>query len=403
MIDWTQEASMGTSEVALRTLESFERRSLMTHPQIKSVLFVTPLLDDNSTGRTYCLWLLAKSLGYRSEVVAFKGERVWKPLADTEFAAACHIERTASRQSKVDFLAEKAEQFDVVVAVKPLPDSLGIALAARRKRPFALVVDVDDPDLEARLSWRPLWRGIAWRMRHIRFWLSACVFPPFQSNASIMVSNPTLQQRYGGILVPHVREDLVVGQPHRSDHPVVAFIGTPRAHKGIDVLREAVEAVSDSGFSLIVTSQPPADAKPWERWVGNVSLEEGLELVANSDIVVIPSKKGLNSTGQLPVKLVDAMMLGRAVIVSDVDPLPWATGGFAPVTPEGDVAVLAQALRKLGDPDVRKAMGKQVRSRALELFTVSGTAPAFKEACEDAVAGLGTTARNKESSLARNL
>jgi glycosyltransferase involved in cell wall biosynthesis len=357
----------------------------MTDTNIKSVLFVTPFLDDNSTGRTYSLWLLAQSLGYRSEMVAFKGDKVWEPLAGSEFAAACHIQRKSSWRAKVDWLADTAQNFDVVVAVKPLPDSLGIALAARKKKPFPLVVDVDDPDLEARLLRRPLWRAIAWRLRHLRFWLSACVFPPFHKRTSVMVSNPTLQAKYGGVLVPHVRLDAVESLPHTSSHPVVAFIGTPRPHKGLDVLRAAIASISTEGFSLVVTATAPADAQPWEHWVGNVSLEDGLELVAGADIVVIPSRRGLNSTGQLPVKLVDAMMLGRAVIVSDVAPLPWATGGDALITPEGDVPALTEALLELANPAVRDRLGQSLRSRALELFTVSKTAPAFRRACERAV------------------
>jgi glycosyltransferase involved in cell wall biosynthesis len=357
----------------------------MTLHSRKSVLFVTPLLDDNSTGRTYCLWLLAKSLGWSVEVLAFKGKKVWAPLASTDFAKDCHFEQTSSRSAMVRYLSQRAQDFDVVVAVKPLPNSLGIALAAHRKNPFPLVVDVDDPDLEARLSWKPLWRGIAWRLRHMRFWLSACVLPPFHKTLSVMTSNPSLQKRYGGILVPHVREDTGKGQPHTSERPVIAFIGTPRPHKGIDVLREAVAARANLGFSLTVTAAAPSDAKPWERWIGSVSLAQGLELVANADIVVIPSRRGLNSTGQLPVKLVDAMLLGRAVVVSDVDPLPWATGGYAPVSPEGDAAALADALMQLTNPLAREQVGAELRGRGLSLFTVQAAAPAFQEACEAAM------------------
>lgn len=348
---------------------------------INSVLLLTPDITDNSTGRTFALWLLARSLGYRVRVLSFKGNSVWGPLENTEFAADCTVANLKTRRARAELLADEARNFDVVIAVKPLPNSLGIALRARKIQPFPLVLDIDDPDLELRLSWRPIWRGIAWRLYNYRFWVQACLLKGLSKHCSIMVSNPVLNERYGGLVVPHVRGDVGLGARHTSRQPVVAFVGTPRAHKGIDTLRAAVEGLASKGFRLIVTASAPVDAKSWEDWVGPVPLEKGLQITAEADLVVLPSEDNLNARGQLPVKLIDAMLLGRAVITSNIEPMPWATGGIAPVITAGDVDALRRELLNFIDPSQRSLCGERLRRRALAMFTVEGNAKNFEAAC----------------------
>ncbi|WP_162236913.1 glycosyltransferase family 4 protein [Agreia sp. Leaf283] len=350
----------------------------------RSVLFVTPNLEDNSTGRTYSLWLLANALGWSSKVISFRGESVWTPLLDSEFAAACSKIGISSRSEQAKYLSRVASEYDVVVAVKPLRDSFGIAISALKIKPFPLVVDIDDPDIEARLAWKPLWRAVAWRIRFFRYWVSIRNPPAIHDKAEVIVSNPTLQKKYGGALVPHARTDTFAGATHASDQPKVAFVGTTRAHKGVDILRQAVALTSDAGFTIGITADAPPDAKPWESWIGRVPFEKGLEFVAEADIVVIPSRRNDNSIGQLPVKLVDAMLLGRAVVVTDVDPLPWAVGENGIVV-EGSPEAIATALLALKDPTTRARLGTAMRDRALELFIVERISPAFEGACLAAV------------------
>lgn len=348
---------------------------------IKSLLIVTPRIDDNSTGRTFVVWMLAKKLGWNAVVVSYHGQELWEPLRGSEFEKACDVRRLGTRRARVKDLADLAQSFDMVVVIKPLKDSLGLALSAGRIRKFPILLDIDDPDLEARLKITPLWRAIAWRIRNFNFWLQVRTLAA-RTDIPRIVSNPTLYERYGGILVPHARVS-----SQRESKPVdgtltIAFVGTPRKHKGIDVLRSAVDAVSDLGYRLVVTADPPADARPWEDWVGVSTLQEGLQLVADSDVVVIPSRKNKNSDGQLPVKLVDAMMAGRAVIVSDVEPMPWAVGREGKIFPDGDITQLTSLLVQMNSPQVREENGTTMRRRAEELFEVASVAPNFRLAVE---------------------
>ena len=93
-----------------------------------SVLFLTPNAVNNSLGRTWCLWLLARSLGWTTRVAAVKGEQLWPPLATGEFADDCRILTglgESEREAELDRLAAEA---DVIIAVKPLPTSFGLGL-----------------------------------------------------------------------------------------------------------------------------------------------------------------------------------------------------------------------------------------------------------------------------------
>lgn len=350
--------------------------------RVQRILFITPFLDDNSTGRTYSLWLIAKHLGWETEVVSFYGsDDVWGPVSDTDFAKDCRRIHAKWRFQRVRRLRKMSSDFTAVVAVKPLPQTLGIALAARRFGRFPLLLDIDDPDIESRLTWHPVLRALVWRIRFFRYWLTIRQPKRLASRVPVMVSNPELSRRYGGEVVPHARVDPGPGAAHHSEAPVIAFIGTARAHKGVEVLRSAVDSISWAGFSLVITAQPPKDARPWESWVGETTLPEGIALVASADLVVIPSLDGVHSRGQLPVKLVDAMLTGRAVIVSDVEPLPWAVGsmGGAVVAP-GDASALAEALLNLRPPEIRAEVGEAMRERALRLFTPDECAPSFERA-----------------------
>lgn len=358
----------------------------------KSMLIVTPQMEENSTGRTYALWMLAKSLGWNVRVLSYFGNEVWEPLQGTEFQTICDIRKLPSYRARVKDLAVEAKNYDLILAIKPLPKSLGLVLAARKRHKFPLLLDIDDPDLEARLDLNPLWRAFLWRVRFFIFWVRV---RSIRSRMDLhrIVSNPVLQNRYGGTLIPHARQDNGPGTESIGTAPTVTFVGTPRKHKGIDLLREAVAQLSDRGFRLKVTATEPHDAHPWEDWIGTSTLDEGLKIVASADIVVIPSRRTKDSIGQLPVKLVDAMMAGRAVIVSDVDPMPWAVGPQGAVFPDGDLKGLVNELEMMADPERRNECGKRMRRRAIEIFEFHSLANAFNQACESAM----TTSATRKS------
>ena len=340
------------------------------------VVLVTPNFENNSLGRTWCLWQLARELGWDPVVVGVKGASVWGPLASSRFAADCRVPQPADRAAARDVVRREVAAADLVVAVKTLPTSLGVALETAAGVP--MIVDIDDPDIEVRTSWRPL----ADRLRRPGFTPYRRSLHRLGAVARTLprtVSNPVLQRMYGGEIVPHVREPGPA--PSWSDRtaPIVRFVGSDRGHKGVGVLRRAVAGLAQEGALLEVTAAAPADAAAHERWLGTTSLDDGLALVRDADVIAVPSLPTLWTPAQLPAKLIDAMMAGRAVVASSTEPVDWALGGTGITVPACDAEALRAALHGLRDPRRRQELGEAARERALATFTVEAVAPVFEQ------------------------
>jgi glycosyltransferase involved in cell wall biosynthesis len=354
------------------------------------VVYITADLADNSLGRTYCLWELSNALGWDSKVVSTRGERIWGPLENTRFAEDCALVEEDALWS-----LESVTDADIIIAVKPLPTSFGIALRLSVKSAKPLLLDIDDPDLEASLSWeKPLRRMGKSLLRRRRIAELKHMRASVRS-VPVIVSNPVLAARYGGVVIPHIRTDLGPGRLHTSRNPTVAFVGSNRPHKGVELLRAAIARTQDLEYRLIVTDVAPADARPWETWIGSTTLEDGIRLVGESDVVVVPSSDVPFARGQLPAKLVDAMLLARAIVVTDIEPMPWAVGPGALVISADSIDAIELALRDLADPKVRTRIGIEARARALKTFTVGPNIAAFEKAVRGAVAlGVRSTSRS---------
>lgn len=342
---------------------------------------ITESQNANSVGRAYCLWLLAKELRWSVRILTTRGDEVWAPLASTDFAKDIH------KVSRGDLTQEVPDNTDLLLAVKPLPDSFGNALRISAELQLPLLVDIDDPDLEVRTrADSRLMATLRWLRRPLRSLVDLKLRRLARSLPSL-VSNPWLQSRYGGTLIPHTRLSMSAGTVRDTRDLEIAFIGTRHPHKGVDVLRSAVASVQqdDARTTLTITDDPPEDARTWEAWVGRTSLAAGIELARHADAVVLPSLSNSHALGQLPVKLVDAMMLGRPVVVSDVDPLPWAVGDAGIVVPAGDESALVSALRSLRDPSLRRQLGSRASRHADDMFSLRVLAPRFEIACQRAV------------------
>lgn len=347
------------------------------------LLLVTPRLDDNSTGRALVLWNLARALNWECDVVSFDGQSMWGPAVGTEFATFTQLIRRRTTFGRRRALKGIVEKYELIVSVKPLKGSFHVVEPVCRRASVPFMVDIDDPDLEARLNRDSVFERVAWRVKNWSYWRRARRLVNNPSAFSVSVSNPELEAKYGGTIVPHARTDRGTGSPHGCHGGSIAFVGTVRQHKGVDDLRTAVEQLASENFSLTVTDQEPLDVKPWERWVGVGTLDQGLSVVANADIVVIASRDSKSSRGQLPAKLVDGLMLGRTLIVSDIAPLPWAVGE-AGLVYDGSVEDLVMKLRSVADPTKRSALESRARQLFLDRYDVQVCKVQFELACRAA-------------------
>jgi glycosyltransferase involved in cell wall biosynthesis len=204
----------------------------------------------------------------------------------------------------------------------------------------------------------------------------------------ITVASRFLQQRFGGTLLPHVR-DTEAWRPGAADpRPVrerlgiyrerlVMFLGTIRRYKGVEDLCEAVVRLKRPDIVLALVGTDPAspggqrlrERYPAIRLMGAIAFHEVPMYLGAADIVAVPQRRAA-TRGQVPAKLFDAMALGRPIVSTRVSMIPEILEGCGALVSPGDVAGLAGAIGRLLDhPDEARALGDAARHRAVERYS----------------------------------
>ncbi len=286
-------------------------------------------LSDNATGRAD---LLARLLAprYEVEVVGPRfGDAVWRPARDGAVRyRALPGARWPRFGAMLPALARLADG-DVLFASKPRPTSFGVALLARRQRRRPLILDIDDWELG--FFYRAGFWGRVGRLLNLGnpnglpwTWLAE----RFVARAdALTVASRFLADRFGGILVPHVR-DTEAWAPERFDRAaararlgvgdarVVMFLGTPRGHKGVEDLVEATAGLDAARLVLVGANADSAAARRWAarghvKVVGEIPFDDVPRYLVAADVVAVPQRATTDTLGQVPAKLFDAMALGR--------------------------------------------------------------------------------------------
>lgn len=203
---------------------------------------------------------------------------------------------------------------------------------------------------------------------------------------AVTVSNPVLQDRFGGTILRHARSETDF-DPAR--HPQVAvrrrynigenerlvlFLGTPRAHKGLLEVAAALDALGQPNVTfLVVGSFPRGEEALRDRLRAFPNLRCRLlpdqpfarvpELVALADIgLALQNPDSAVTVAQVPAKLTDALAMGRLAIVSQnpaLRDLPLAD--HALVTDWHHLQdILARALASLPESEDRKQARREL-------------------------------------------
>ena len=164
-----------------------------------------------------------------------------------------------------------------------------------------------------------------------------------------------------------------------SDAPLIAFVGRLTSEKGVPVLLHAAATLAgdDIDFRVRIVGDGPERARlailAWslrlrERVEFTGMLEgSALEAAVSSAVAVVVPSLAEEAAGLVAI---EQMMRGRVVIASDTGGLGEIVGNAGLKFPPGDVAALTACLRRvLGDPELRVALGRAARSRALQHFT----------------------------------
>jgi glycosyltransferase involved in cell wall biosynthesis len=276
------------------------------------------------------------------------GSQVWAPLQalDTPlnvFPGSTFPEHLRTMRS----IAPEIDA-DLIWVSKPRLPSFALGILAKQLRNRPLVLDVDDHEL----AFFGVDEGLSideavdqpavdlpWPFE--RIWTQACD-PIIGAADLVTVSNRALQERYGGTIVPHARDE------HRFDpsavdraavrerlgipegERVLLFGGTPRIHKGVLELLEALDRLNDDRYRLLMFGtrelddlrEQIGDLDRWARIVPPQPFSDLPGIVAASDLsCVLQDPAHPVSRYQMPAKVSDALAMGVPCLVVPTPPL----------------------------------------------------------------------------------
>jgi glycosyltransferase involved in cell wall biosynthesis len=379
-----------------------------------------------------CAFMLADLLRREHDVEiigpTFLGRDVWEPIRETE------IPIRSFPGSELPGFVEDAERFvgsvraDVVYASKPRLPSLLLAMLIKDQCGAPVILHIDDFELglvgaaEA-ISLDELERrgGSDDFANPTRGpWVRACDGLIVDADA-ITVSGEELRRRYGGVVLGQPRDETLF-DPALFDRRtvraslgysdwdrVVLFVGSPRRHKGILELAQAVSEINDPRLKLCVIGsfndaglrdEVAAAGRARVKLLDYRPLSEVPRLLSGGDLVCLPQDAAAEFVSyQTPMKLTEALAMGLPVLARETPSLtPFAQRGL--IETIGDVSLSERISELFADPDSLRELARRGRkfftehlSYTVALKTVNGVIaglprdhdevpPSWERACE---------------------
>ncbi|WP_155644358.1 glycosyltransferase [Burkholderia territorii] len=306
-------------------------------------------LAHNCAGRAYALALVYREFAdveIIGSVFPQFGSAVWEPIRDTSIAKHYFIVDDESRflEQAIELVA--AHPYDIVHLSKPRAPNILIGILYKLIWSSKVLVDVDDEELgfvgadeaigiDDYLKQYPQIReindlpGKDWTRLAVGM---AKVFD------GVTVVNDALKKRYGGEIIRHARDgrkfDLSLHQKQRSrekygipvDKKVVLFLGTPRRHKGLKEVAEAIAALERRDILFVVVGDFPNSSLKAELqevkgcnfvFIGNQPFDDIPAVTAIADCSVLLQSSEKEARYQVPAKLTDSLAMGVPVICSE--------------------------------------------------------------------------------------
>ncbi len=360
---------------------------------VVKISFLCFELSDNSLARA---WLLARALSNRYEVELIgpcRGAGIWPPLKETSITVKRYPwSRLPMYLSTMRQMAREIDG-DILFACKPRLTSFGLGLLAKRLTGKPLIVDIDDWELGFFYHtdfWGKLGRFLnlsnpnglpyTWLMERLTGRADA-----------IVVSNRFLQNCFSGELIYHARDTTELDPARFDPGPLrkklglenkkaVMFLGTPRSHKGMDDLLEALQLTKTPDVQLVFVGVDDnhklrrienPEIKKRLTLVGKVPFDELGAYLSAADILAIPQRETTDTVGQMPAKIFDAMAMAKPIISSRVSDIPEVLGDCGYLIDPGDARQLAQTIDHIfANPDEARLKGEKARERCRSLYDI---------------------------------
>ncbi|MBD2121174.1 glycosyltransferase family 4 protein [Trichocoleus sp. FACHB-262] len=373
------------------------------------ISILTPDLSHNCLGRAH---LLAKILQrqYEVEIVGpMFSNKIWEPLADMDnisYSTVRISDSAIKNYYRSISLVEKISG-DVVYASKPLFTSYGLGILAKLTKNKSLVLDIDDWQFGLAKEAHKNSPSLKYRLKNLvtsavelysiySYWNHAIGEQLTWLAQDITVSNNFLQEKFGGTIIWHAR-DANAFKPDAFDkvalkekfglketQKVVMFLGTPRPHKGLDDLVEAIAGVDNPNALLVIVGLDKdtysqklvklAESKLVGKFraFGMQSFDKIPEFLAIADVVVIPQRYNSATVGQVPAKVFDAMAMAKPTISTTVSDLPYILEGCGwLVEPEQPHQLATSIQFVLDNPDEAQQIGEKAREKFITSYSWS--------------------------------
>ncbi|CAB3289257.1 Glycos_transf_1 domain-containing protein [Methanocaldococcus lauensis] len=356
------------------------------------ISILTPDLSRNCLGRAY---LLAKILQkyYEVEIIGpIFGNGIWKPVANDKTVTYKSVKINGNFNLKhVKELINLADG-DVIYASKPIYTSFGVGLLIKFLKNKPLILDIDDWEMG---FIKENFKNSLSRFKSLAYWQILLFEKLYFLADEITVSNSFLQKKFGGTIIWHGR-DAEKFNPEKYDcnelkkkyhieknKKIVMFFGTPRPHKGIDDLLNAMKLINDSNIILAIVGIDTSNeycrniidkAKNMlgDRfiWFGLQPFEKIPEILSIADVVVIPQRESCSTVGQMPAKVFDAMAMAKPIIATKVSDIPIVLDKCGYLVEPNNPKRLEEAIKYVLDNyEEFKEMGWRARERFIKKYS----------------------------------
>jgi glycosyltransferase involved in cell wall biosynthesis len=302
---------------------------------------------------------------------------------------------------------------DILYAVKPRPASFGAGLGKRFLSRRPLLLDIDDWEM----SW---FGGDNWHYRPSPKQLARDLLKqngalrdpnhPFylrwmeKSIAgadAITVNTRFLQKRYGGIYLPNGK-DTRLFDPEQydpktcrekyglSDYKVLMFPGTARPHKGLEDVLAALDTLDRPDYKLVVVGgREIGDGyldgllEKGKRWMIRLPprpIDRMPEVVAAAHAIIVPQRDDPTANAQFPIKLTDAMAMGKPIISTRVGDIPEILEGIGYIVQPRRPDCLAAVIQEIFDDlDLADERGRRARERCITSYSTDAMAATLSD------------------------
>lgn len=359
-------------------------------------------LAHNAAGRAHTLATIYETFA-QVEIIGSLfpsfGREIWEPIRDTAIAKHTFVVENESKfiEQAIELVA--AHPYDIVHLSKPRASNIFFGILYKLLWGAKVIMDIDDEELafvgaDTHISVDDYLK----RHDHLpqisnlagKEWTRIAVGLATAFDG-VTVSNAALQERYGGEIVRHVRDERIYNPSSElrrqgrekfgipQDKKVVLFFGTPREHKGLIETAEAIAKLQrkDIVFAVIgnfpdknLSDQLRAISGVEYCFLGNQPVTAIPEVTAIGDLcLLLQDSDATAAQFQMPAKLSDALAMGIPVLATQTPALAdvFIAGAIMPVTQKDLAKLLAQVLDDVTTADRLRAAGRSYFEEELSI------------------------------------